>query len=138
MLLCIVAGRAGGLLARSRPGWCTPPRTRFARLPFHWMWWPAIGGLIIGLGGLIEPRALGVGYDVIDQLLTGRAGMSLIVGILVVKTLIWSLSLGSGTSGGVLAPRVHDRRRARRARGPGPAAPPGSGRWSGWPRWSAA
>ncbi len=68
------------------------------------MWWPAIGGPIIGVGGLIEPHALGVGYDVIDQLLTGRAGLSLIVGILVVKTLIWSLSLGSGTSGGVLAP----------------------------------
>jgi H+/Cl- antiporter ClcA len=50
------------------------------------MWWPAIGGAIIGLGGLIGPRALGLGYDVIDQLLTGRAGLSLIVGILVVKT----------------------------------------------------
>ncbi|WP_234790388.1 chloride channel protein, partial [Mycolicibacterium fortuitum] len=55
-------------------------------------------------GGLVEPRALGVGYDVIDALLTGRATLSLIVGILVVKTAIWSLSLGSGTSGGVLAP----------------------------------
>jgi hypothetical protein len=60
--------------------------------------------MIIGAGGLFEPRALGVGYDVIGTLLTGRAGLSLIVGILVVKTLIWSLSLGSGTSGGVLAP----------------------------------
>jgi hypothetical protein len=68
------------------------------------MWWPAIGGAVIGLGGLIEPRALGVGYDVIGQLLTGRATLGLIIGILVVKTLIWSLSLGSGTSGGVLAP----------------------------------
>ncbi|SPM37271.1 H+/Cl-antiporter ClcA [Mycobacterium rhizamassiliense] len=76
----------------------------FSRLPIHWMWWPAIGGLVIGAGGLIEPRALGVGYDVIDTLLTGRATLSLIVGILVVKTIIWSLSLGSGTSGGVLAP----------------------------------
>jgi hypothetical protein len=76
----------------------------FDKLPVHWMWWPAIGGLVIGLGGLVEPRALGVGYDVIDQLLTGRATTGLIVGILVVKTLIWSLSLGSGTSGGVLAP----------------------------------
>lgn len=76
----------------------------FLKLPIHWMWWPAIGGLIIGVGGLFEPHALGVGYDVIDQLLTGRATMDLIVGILVVKTLIWSLSLGSGTSGGVLAP----------------------------------
>ena len=68
------------------------------------MWWPAIGGAIIGVGGLFEPRALGVGYDVIDQLLTGRATVGLIIGILVVKTLIWGLSLGSGTSGGVLAP----------------------------------
>ena len=65
---------------------------------------PPIGGLIIGIGGLIEPRALGVGYDVIGELLSGHAGLSLIVGILIVKTLIWSLSLGSGTSGGVLAP----------------------------------
>jgi H+/Cl- antiporter ClcA/CBS domain-containing protein len=76
----------------------------FSRLPIHWMWWPAIGGLVIGAGGLIEPRALGVGYDVIDQLLRGQATLSLIIGILVVKTLIWSISLGSGTSGGVLAP----------------------------------
>jgi CBS domain-containing protein len=68
------------------------------------MWWPAIGGLIIGIGGLFEPRALGVGYDVIQALLQGQATLSLIVGILVVKTLIWSISLGSGTSGGVLAP----------------------------------
>jgi hypothetical protein len=68
------------------------------------MWWPAIGGLVIGIGGLIQPRALGVGYDVIAALLTGHATLSLIVGILIVKTAIWSLSLGSGTSGGVLAP----------------------------------
>jgi CBS domain-containing protein len=68
------------------------------------MWWPAIGGLIIGIGGLFEPRALGVGYDVIRDLLAGHATLALIVGILIVKTLIWSLSLGSGTSGGVLAP----------------------------------
>ncbi|MFD7164482.1 chloride channel protein [Streptomyces violascens] len=63
-----------------------------------------MGGAIIGAGGLFEPRALGVGYDVIEQLLTGRATTGLIIGILVVKTLIWGLSLGSGTSGGVLAP----------------------------------
>jgi CBS domain-containing protein len=68
------------------------------------MWWPALGGLVIGLGGLVEPRALGVGYDVIDQLLHGTGTLSLILGILVVKTLIGSISLGSGTSGGVLAP----------------------------------
>jgi CBS domain-containing protein len=76
----------------------------FSRLPVHWMWWPAIGGLVIGVGGIVEPHALGVGYDVIGDELTGRIGLGLVVSILLVKTLIWSLSLGSGTSGGVLAP----------------------------------
>jgi CIC family chloride channel protein len=103
-LLCIPVGATGGLLAVVATFLIYRSEDAFERLPIHWMWWPAIGGLIIGAGGLIEPRALGVGYDVIDALLTGRAGLSLIVGILVVKTLIWSLSLGSGTSGGVLAP----------------------------------
>jgi CIC family chloride channel protein len=102
--LTLVPGLTGGLLAVGATALVYKSEDVFARLPVHWMWWPAIGGLIIGLGGLAEPRALGVGYDVIDQLLTGRAGLSLIIGILVVKTLIWSLSLGSGTSGGVLAP----------------------------------
>jgi H+/Cl- antiporter ClcA len=102
--LTLVPGVSGGLLAVIATALVYKSEDTFARLPLHWMWWPAIGGLIIGVGGLFEPRALGVGYDVIGALLTGRAGMSLIVGILVVKTLIWSLSLGSGTSGGVLAP----------------------------------
>ncbi len=103
-LLCIPVGATGGLLALVATFLIYRSEDTYERLPLHWMWWPAIGGLIIGVGGLIEPRALGVGYDVIDALLTGRATLSFIVGILVVKTLIWSLSLGSGTSGGVLAP----------------------------------
>jgi CIC family chloride channel protein len=103
-ILCIPVGATGGLLAIVATYLIYRSEDVYERLPLHWMWWPGIGGLIIGIGGLIEPRALGVGYDVIDAFLTGRAGVSLIVGILVVKTLIWSLSLGSGTSGGVLAP----------------------------------
>jgi CIC family chloride channel protein len=76
----------------------------FEKLPIHWMWWPALGGLVIGLGGLIYPHALGVGYDVIEQLLQGKLiGPALLV-LLFVKWTIWSVSLGSGTSGGVLAP----------------------------------
>ncbi|MFE3181207.1 chloride channel protein [Streptomyces violascens] len=102
--LCVVAGVTAGLLALGATWLVYFSEDLFAKLPFHWMWWPAIGGAIIGVGGLFEPRALGVGYDVIDQLLTGRATTGLIIGILVVKTLIWGLSLGSGTSGGVLAP----------------------------------
>jgi CIC family chloride channel protein len=103
-MLTLLPGVTGGLLAVLATVLVYKSEDAFARLPFHWMWWPAIGGLIIGIGGLFQPRALGVGYDVIGQLLTGRAGLTLIVSILVVKTLIWSLSLGSGTSGGVLAP----------------------------------
>jgi CIC family chloride channel protein len=103
-LLCVPVGATGGVLAVAATYLIYTSEDAFERLPIHWMWWPPIGGLIIGIGGLIEPRALGVGYDVIDAMLTGHAGLSLIVGILIVKTLIWSLSLGSGTSGGVLAP----------------------------------
>ena len=76
----------------------------FEHLHLHWMWWPAIGGIGIGIGGLFFPRGLGVGYDNIAQLLHGGATISLIVGILIAKSLMWASSLGSGTSGGVLAP----------------------------------
>lgn len=102
--LSLVVGLCGALVAVGATTLVYFAEDQFARLPIHWMWWPAIGGAIIGVGGLIEPRALGVGYDVIHRLLTGDTTTDLIVGILVVKTLIWSLSLGSGTSGGVLAP----------------------------------
>lgn len=103
-LLALVIGACGAVVAIAATRLVYLAEDAFSRLPIHWMWWPAIGGLVIGAGGLVEPRALGVGYDVIDALLTGRATLSLIVGILIVKTAIWSLSLGSGTSGGVLAP----------------------------------
>ncbi len=76
----------------------------FQHLKIHWMWWPAIGGLAIGLGGLVFPEALGVGYDTIGQLLDGTVTMKVILGVLLVKWFIWAVSLGSGTSGGVLAP----------------------------------
>jgi CBS domain-containing protein len=68
------------------------------------MWWPAIGGIAIGIGGLFFPQALGVGYDVIAGLLQGDMPTRVIVGVLLVKSTIWAVSLGSGTSGGVLAP----------------------------------
>ena len=76
----------------------------FERLPIHWMWWPALGGVGVGVGGLFFPRGLGVGYNNISELLQGHAPMALIVGILLAKSLMWAFSLGSGTSGGVLAP----------------------------------
>jgi CBS domain-containing protein len=68
------------------------------------MWWPAIGGAFVGLGGMIFPQALGVGYDTIQSLLQGDVPRAVIAGVLLVKSAIWIVSLGSGTSGGVLAP----------------------------------
>jgi chloride channel protein, CIC family len=74
------------------------------RVRIHWMWWPAIGGLGIGIGGFFFPRGLGVGYDNIAELLRGNAPIALLIGLLVAKSLMWAFSLSSGTSGGVLAP----------------------------------
>ena len=76
----------------------------FERLPIHWMWWPAIGGLMVGMCGYIFPESLGVGYSVIQQLISGDAGWKLLAGILIIKSLSWSFSLGSNTAGGILAP----------------------------------
>jgi H+/Cl- antiporter ClcA len=76
----------------------------FARLPFDQMWWPVLGGAVVGLGGLIHPQALGVGYDTIAELLEGSLTGTMLIGLLVTKAVIWAVALGSGTSGGVLAP----------------------------------
>jgi H+/Cl- antiporter ClcA/CBS domain-containing protein len=76
----------------------------FGKLPLHWMWWPAIGGLFVGIGGWLDPRVLGVGYDTIHSLLRGELIGATVIGLLIGKALVWSISLGSGTSGGVLAP----------------------------------
>ena len=74
------------------------------RLGIHWMWWPAIGGIGIGIGGYFFPRGLGVGYDNIAELLRGNAPVELMLGLIIGKSLMWAFSLSSGTSGGVLAP----------------------------------
>jgi H+/Cl- antiporter ClcA len=74
------------------------------RLRVHWMWWPSIGGIGIGVGGFFFPRGLGVGYDNIAELLRGNAPLGLLLGLIIAKSLMWAFSLSSGTSGGVLAP----------------------------------
>jgi CBS domain-containing protein len=101
----LLLGMTGGVLAMilSRAVYASEDFFEH-RLPIHWMWWPAIGGVVVGVGGLIFPRALGTGYDVIDSLLAGNRTWQLITGVLIVKSIIWSFSLGSGTSGGIMAP----------------------------------
>jgi len=76
----------------------------FEKLPIHWMWWPAIGGLGVGLCGLLFPEGLGVGFINVQQMISGHGDWGLLLGILFIKTLMWSFSLGSNTAGGILAP----------------------------------
>jgi CIC family chloride channel protein len=104
LLGCVLCGLLAGGLSVLLTGAVYASEDAFAKLPFHWMWWPAIGGLVVGLGGLIFPQALGVGYETIGALLQGDVAKTTILGILLVKSVIWAVSLGSGTSGGVLAP----------------------------------
>jgi H+/Cl- antiporter ClcA len=96
----IAAGVASGLLT-ALVYFCEDV---FSKLPIHWMWWPAIGGLFVGIGGWLDPRVLGVGYDTIHALLRGEIFGAVVIGLLIGKAVVWSISLGSGTSGGVLAP----------------------------------
>jgi H+/Cl- antiporter ClcA/CBS domain-containing protein len=104
LLGCVVAGVLAGALSAILTVSVYAAEDFFTKLPIHWMWWPSIGGLAIGLGGLVFPQALGVGYDTIGALLQGDVPRHLILGILLVKSAMWAISLGSGTSGGVLAP----------------------------------
>lgn len=76
----------------------------FEKLPIHWMWWPALGGLVVGVVGYFSPRTLGVGYTNIEDIISGRLVGAAMLFFCVMKFLSWSIALGSGTSGGTLAP----------------------------------
>jgi CBS domain-containing protein len=76
----------------------------FEKLPIHWMWWPALGAIVVGIGGWLDPRVLGAGYDNIQGLLSGSILGKALIALLIGKAIVWSIALGSGTSGGVLAP----------------------------------
>ena len=95
---------AGGLLSGVLTRLVYACEDGFLKLPIHWMWWPMLGGVVVGIGGLIDPRALGVGYDNIALMLQGDMLPMAAFLLLVVKAVIWAVALGSGTSGGVLAP----------------------------------
>lgn len=76
----------------------------FERLPIHWMWWPLIGAAVVGVTGLIEPRVLGIGFPNILDALAGRFTVAAILALVALKFVAWVMYLGSGTSGGTLAP----------------------------------
>ena len=96
----LLAGLASGLLTAL----VYACEDLFAKLPVHWMWWPILGGLAVGVGGLLDRRVLGVGYDTIQDLLAGHLTGSSAASLLFLKAAVWAVALGSGTSGGVLAP----------------------------------
>jgi CIC family chloride channel protein len=104
LALCCVSGALAAALSIMMTRAVYASEDAFLRLPIHWMWWPAIGGIAIGIGGWFFPQALGVGYDTIGALLQGDVPVTTLAGILFVKFTIWAIALGSGTSGGVLAP----------------------------------
>ena len=101
---CLLVGLFAGILAALLSSAIYLVEDGFSHLPVHWMWWPAIGAVAVGIGGIFFPQALGVGYDVIASMLDHDLAFKMLLGIFLVKGIIWSVSLGSGTSGGVLAP----------------------------------
>jgi H+/Cl- antiporter ClcA/CBS domain-containing protein len=104
LLSCAIAGVLSGALASGLSAALYKVEDLFGKLPIHWMWWPALGGIVVGIGGWLEPRALGVGYDVIGDLLHQNIAVQVALLLLTVKAVMWVIALGSGTSGGVLAP----------------------------------
>jgi H+/Cl- antiporter ClcA len=104
LILALVVGIIAGLASGVLTALVYAFEDLFTKLPIHWMWWPAIGGLFVGIGGYLDPRVLGVGYETIHALLRGELIGPLVAGLLIGKALVWAISLGSGTSGGVLAP----------------------------------
>jgi len=97
-------GLATGLLAAILSFLLYRIEDGFHALPIHWMWWPALGAVVVGIGALFDIRVLGAGYGVIQQLLDGNLMLKAVLVLLVVKAIVWLVALGSGTSGGILAP----------------------------------
>jgi H+/Cl- antiporter ClcA/CBS domain-containing protein len=96
----IVAGLQSGLMTLCLYG----VEDLFTKLPIHWMWWPALGGIVVGVGGYYDPAVLGVGYDQIRLLLSDGLTNHAALLLLLIKTAVWLVALSSGTSGGILAP----------------------------------
>ncbi|MDE2451025.1 MAG: chloride channel protein [Gammaproteobacteria bacterium] len=104
LALCAGVGVVAGLQSAITTGGLYWVEELFEKLPIHWMWWPAIAGVVVGVGGLFDPAALGVGYDNIQALISGNVLIHAAIALLVVKGIIWVIALASGTSGGTLAP----------------------------------
>jgi H+/Cl- antiporter ClcA/CBS domain-containing protein len=100
----VVLGAISGLAAVAITRALYALEDRFERLPVSWTWWPALGGVAVGVVGWLVPRTLGVGYDNIERVLAGDATLGFLAVLCVAKLVSWLVSLASGTSGGTLAP----------------------------------
>jgi H+/Cl- antiporter ClcA/CBS domain-containing protein len=104
LLFYVALGALTGLAAAGVTKLVYAIEDGFERLPIHWMWWPAIGAIAVGVVGYFAPRTLGVGYVNITDILSGNLTAQAVLFLCVMKFISWSISLGSGTSGGTLAP----------------------------------
>ncbi|HTN75169.1 MAG TPA: chloride channel protein [Pirellulaceae bacterium] len=104
LLVYLVLGGLLGVVAKGVTHAVYAIEDAFEKLPIHWMWWPAIGAVVVGVVGYFAPRTLGVGYNNITDLLQGKLALQAIVFLCTMKFVSWSIALGSGTSGGTLAP----------------------------------
>ena len=104
MIVAVIAGGFIGVAATAVTRAVYAVEDSFEHLPIHWMWWPALGGVAVGAIGLFAPRVLGVGYDNITSAVAGHFTTAALVTLLVAKFIAWAIALGSGTSGGTLAP----------------------------------
>ncbi len=100
----IALGAIAGVLAIGVTHLLYAVEDAFERLPIHWMWWPALSGVVVGCVGWISPHTLGVGYDNITNILSGSMAWRALLALALWKFLSWVVSLASGTSGGTLAP----------------------------------
>lgn len=100
----VLVGLCGGLVSMIVTKLVYLTEDGYGHLRLHWMWWPAIGAVAVGIGGWLVPAAPGVGYPTISAMVNGQLAAGIVIGIILVKIVIWVVSLSSGTSGGVLAP----------------------------------
>jgi len=129
------AAAVAGALRVPLLGSGTPSEDLFRKLPIHWMWWPVLGGAVVGLGGLLYPRALGVGYDTIDDLLAGRLVGVALLGLMLTKAVIWAAALARVPPGACSPPSSSWGARSAPSRPPGfRRAIPASGPRSAWGR----
>ena len=104
LALCGLVGIIAGLQSALMTNCLYAMEDLFRKLPLHWMWWPALGGLVVGLGGYLDPDVLGVGYGNIQGMLQDGFSPHRMATLLLGKMAVWIVALASGTSGGVLAP----------------------------------